>query len=150
MVGLLGLGIIAIFNAIPALYSVLKVGSALYLTWLAWKIATAAPAASTQSADRPFSFMQAVAFQWVNPKGWTMALTAATVYTPDQTLAAVTMVAVVFGLVGTPCMALWTLLGQEMRRFLTTSGRLRAFNITMALILVASLIPAFLISAPAQ
>jgi threonine/homoserine/homoserine lactone efflux protein len=70
-----------------------------------------------------------------------MALTAITFYAPSQTLAAVGLVAVIFGLVNLPSVSSWTILGQQMRRFLTNTARLRAFNIIMALLLIATLYP---------
>ena len=70
-----------------------------------------------------------------------MALTAVTVYAPDQTLAAIALVALVFGLINLPSVGSWTLLGQAMAGLLRSPGRLRAFNVTMAVLLVASIWP---------
>jgi threonine/homoserine/homoserine lactone efflux protein len=70
-----------------------------------------------------------------------MALTAVTVYTPDTTLPAIALVALVFGAINLPSVSTWTLLGQQMARFLTSSARLTAFNWTMAALLIASLYP---------
>jgi len=50
-------------------------------------------------------------------------------------------VALVFGLINIPCVGSWTVLGQQMRRFLTSPGRLRAFNWSMAVLLLATLVP---------
>jgi threonine/homoserine/homoserine lactone efflux protein len=87
------------------------------------------------------TFLQAAAFQWVNPKAWAMALTAISVYSPDRSLQAIAAVAVVFAVVNFPSVTLWTVLGQQMARVLTNPARLRAFNWTMALLLLASLYP---------
>ena len=87
------------------------------------------------------TFLQAALFQWVNPKAWAMALTAVTVYAPSQSLSAIALVAIIFGLVNIPSVGSWTILGQEMRRFLNNPARLQIFNIAMALLLVASLVP---------
>ncbi len=96
---------------------------------------------SGDSHGKPMTFLQAAAFQWVNPKAWAMALTATTAYTPDQTLRAIVIVALVFGLVNLPSVSTWTVLGQQMARFLTNPRRLVVFNWTMAALLVASLYP---------
>ena len=144
MVFLVGIGIVAVFDRFPFAYTILKYASAAYLIWLSWRIANAAPPKASDAGGKPFTFLQAAAFQWVNPKAWTMALTAATVYMPQQTLFWAAVIAGIFGMIGAPCMIAWTILGQEMRRILTTQGRLRVFNIGMAVILVASLVPAFL------
>lgn len=143
MIVLVGIGLIQLFDAWPLSYTILKVFSVIYLLYLAWKIATAAaPGDDAPTTNRkPMTFMQAVMFQWVNPKAWTMALTALTVYSSSQTLGAVTLVALVFGTINLPCVSLWTVLGQQIRRLLTSSRRLVAFNVTMAVLLVMSLYP---------
>ena len=141
MIVLVGAGLLRLFDAWPASYTVLKVLSVVYMTWLAWKIARAAPAEEAESTGTPMTFLQAAAFQWVNPKAWAMALTALSVYATDSTLYAFVLVALVFGLVNLPSIAVWTVLGQQMARFLTKPSRLRAFNWTMAALLIASLYP---------
>ena len=141
MVVLVGVGLIQVFDAYPISHTILKAVSVLYLLFLAWKIATAAPVASGGSKGTPMTFLQAAAFQWVNPKAWTMALTAVTVYTPDTTIWAIGVVALVFGAINLPSVSSWTLLGQQMARVLTNPARLTAFNWTMAALLVASLYP---------
>jgi threonine/homoserine/homoserine lactone efflux protein len=75
------------------------------------------------------TFLQAAAFQWVNPKAWAMALTAATTYTPEGSTSGVFLVAGTFMLVGAPCSAAWAGFGQGMRRFLDRPPVLRAFNL---------------------
>ncbi|MBT6125618.1 MAG: LysE family translocator [Halioglobus sp.] len=148
MVTLVGLGLVGLFEAYPLSYEVLKVVSVVYLVYLAWKIATsAAPAGTEVSADtqgKPITFIQAVLFQWVNPKAWTMALTALTVYAPSQNFLSVLLVAVVFGGINLPCVSLWTLLGQQLQRLLTSRRRLVVFNVSMAVLLVVSLYPVLL------
>jgi threonine/homoserine/homoserine lactone efflux protein len=121
------------------LHLAMTVLGAAYLLALAWKIARAAPPEASEASGSPMSFMQAAAFQWVNPKGWFMALTAMTVYAPPDSAIAVLAVSAVFALVNLPSVSLWTLLGREVKRLLTSAARLRAFNWTMAALLVLSL-----------
>ncbi|MFT4518460.1 MAG: threonine/homoserine/homoserine lactone efflux protein [Halioglobus sp.] len=142
MVLLVGIGLVQIFVSFPVSYTVLKVVSVVYLVYLAWKIATAAPTTTSKGeGGTPMTFMQAVLFQWVNPKGWTMALTAVSIYSPSQSLSAVASVAGVFGAVNFPCIFVWVVMGLQMQRLLTSASRLRAFNIFMAVLLVGSLYP---------
>ena len=86
------------------------------------------------------TFLEAAAFQWVNPKAWTMALGAVSLYSTGA-FWSVAVVAAVFTAVNIPSVGSWTLLGQEMRRILTSPARLRLFNWTMAGLLVATLWP---------
>jgi len=141
MLFLVGIGLIGVFDAIPYSYETLKLVSILYLCWLAWRVANAAPPDEETKTGKPFTFLQAAAFQWVNPKAWTMALTAMTLYAPDRSLWAILVVTTVFGLINLPSVSLWTLVGQKMQIFLTSRIRLCIFNITMAVLLVGSLIP---------
>ncbi|MFT2090104.1 LysE family translocator [Paraglaciecola sp. 2405UD69-4] len=145
MVVLVGLGLTKLFDAYPVIYNILKVVSVAYLLYLAFKIATSDPTmASNKGESKPMSFIQAVIFQWVNPKAWTMALMAISVYAPSNNVEAVLFVTMVFGMVNLPCITVWTILGKNIRRFLTNSKRLRVFNCLMASMLVVSLYPMFL------
>lgn len=138
---LVGAGLMALFDALPALNMVLKVASVCYLLWLALKIATAAPMAERDADSRPMTFLQAAAFQWVNPKAWAMCLSAITLYAPDRTLLSVAIVAGAFAVVCFPAISVWAWLGTVVRQWLSNATRLKVFNITMAALLVASLYP---------
>jgi len=137
---LVGLGLIRLFDAVPLSHTVLQSVGIGYLLWLAWKIANADMPEAGKSS-RPMNFVQAAAFQWVNPKAWQMALTAITLYAPDRSIWAIGFVSLVFGLINLPSVSTWTVLGQQMQRVLSSPLRLRSFNIFMAVLLVASVIP---------
>lgn len=141
MVLMVGAGLVQVFDAFPVTYTVLKAGSVIYLLYLAWKIAHATPARPGDDIGTPMTFLQAAAFQWVNPKAWAMALTAISAYTPDHRLWSILLVGAIFGAINLPSVGSWTVLGQQMARFLTSPRRLTAFNWTMAALLVASLYP---------
>ncbi|WP_321829862.1 LysE family translocator [Thalassovita sp.] len=141
MVALVGVGLMGLFDAFPVTHTVLKVAGIAYLLWLAWKIANAGMPDTSGSTGTPMTFLQAAAFQWVNPKAWQMALTAITLYAPERTVFSILMVAAIFGAVNLPSVSSWTVLGQQMSRVLSSPQRLRAFNIFMAVLLVASLLP---------
>ena len=141
MVVAMGWGLSGVFKTFPILHEILKWVGAAYLLWLAWKIATAKGISDKTAGSTPMTFLQAAAFQWVNPKAWAMALTAATTYMPDGSTTGVFLVAGTFMLVGAPCSAAWAGFGQGMRPFLDRPAVLRVFNVTMAVLLVASLYP---------
>lgn len=141
MVFLVGLGLAGVFAAVPQAMLALKVVSVGYMLWLAWKIAHASAPKPGQAGGVPFTFLQAAAFQWVNPKAWAMALGAVANYTGGGGMAAVGVVAVVFAGVNLPSVAVWAAAGEGLRSWLADPLRLRAFNWTMAGLLLASLIP---------
>ncbi len=146
MVLIVGLVLLQLFDRFPALNIVLKVLSVGYMLWLAWKIANAAPPNETAAGGKPFTFLQAAAFQWVNPKAWSMAITAISGYAPQDSgvLYGTAIVACVFAAVNLPSVSIWAWTGVQVRRWLGTARRLRVFNVTMALLLVASLYPILL------
>ncbi len=141
MLLLVGVGLIRVFDAFPVIYVILKVLSVMYLVFLAYKIATAAPVEQARAQGNPMGFLQAAGFQWVNPKAWAFGLSIITVYVPVAGLAPLMLAAVVVALTALPSITLWTLMGGQMARVLTNRRRLRVFNITMALLLLASLLP---------
>jgi threonine/homoserine/homoserine lactone efflux protein len=136
-----GGGLMALFEAYPILNTWLSILSAAYLLWLAWKIATAAPLKENDGKGKPMTLLQAAAFQWVNPKAWAMGLSAITLYAPNKTLFSVLIVASVFAVVSFPAISVWAWLGIVVRQWLNSHTRYRVFNITMALLLIASLYP---------
>jgi len=137
-----GLGLGGLFAAYPELHDVLAIAGGLYLLWLAWKIATSSGLGMGEAGARPQTFLQAAAFQWVNPKAWAMALGAVTAYAPrDGYVTNILVVSVIFTAINLPCVASWTGFGVGLRRFLDRPAVLRAFNLGMALLLVLSLVP---------
>ena len=144
MVFLVGIGAMQLFDLWPTSYTVLKILSVAYLLYLAWKIANAAPPKEARAEGRPLTFLQSAAFQWVNPKAWSMALSAITLYATSRDLGAVIWVAGTYVLVSTLSTTSWTVLGQQMRRLLRSERRLRVFNRVMAILLVATLVPVLL------
>lgn len=145
LVASVGLGLGQLFEQVPLLYNVLRYLGAAYLLYLAWKIANSgAPDSQSNAAGKPFSFLQAAAFQWVNPKAWIMAIGAITTYTPQENFVVnVLLIAALFALVNCPSVGLWTVAGSLLRNWLSNARALRIFNVSMAVLLVASLYPIF-------
>jgi threonine/homoserine/homoserine lactone efflux protein len=138
---IVGLGLAGIVHQEPRVLVVLKWASIAYLLWLAWKLARASAPGQATVTGKPMTFLAAALFQWVNPKAWTMSLGAVSAYAVDPTPLAVALIAATFAAVNLPSVSIWTIAGEQLRRFLTSPGRLRAFNWTMAALLVASLWP---------
>ncbi len=141
MVFIVGIGLVGVFVTLPAARMVLTAISAVYLLWLAWKIAQATPPEGRAEGGRPLTFLQAAGFQWVNPKAWVIAIGAVTLYAPGQEWHAVLWVTAGFLTVSVPSMLIWAGAGVSLRRLLHRPDWLRAFNYTMAALLVASLWP---------
>lgn len=146
MVLAVGLGIAQLFEAYPVFHIILKIAGAAYLSYLAYKIATATVSEANESKGKPFSFIQAAAFQWVNPKAWVLAVGATVTYTTlgDGYVLQVIAIGIIFLIFGAPCIMLWLWGGASLKSILQNPGTVRIFNIGMALLLVGSLIPVFI------
>jgi len=135
-----GLG--ALFTAVPALQTALKVVGAAYLLWLAWKVANARPAGEEKELATPMTFWQAAAFQWVNPKAVMIGIALISIYIrPDHRLTDFLIVFTVNAVFCAASVVTWTGFGVALRGLLTDPRRARIFNICMALLLVASIVP---------
>jgi threonine/homoserine/homoserine lactone efflux protein len=145
MLVIVGLGLAAPFAAWPALHLALKWAGGAWLLVLAWKIARAGAPGEGPSRP-PLGFVGAALFQWVNPKAWMIAMAAIPAFTTPagDTLTETLRIAAAFVLVGFPCTLAWAWLGAGAARVLRAPRALRAFNIVMAALMVASIVPAFL------
>ncbi|MFO1183411.1 MAG: LysE family translocator [Bauldia sp.] len=148
MVLAVGLGIGAVFSLVPQLAAVLRIAGTLYLLWLAWQIARGSAAGGGSGGEgkaprRPMSFLGAAAFQWVNPKGWTMLIGAISAFAPAPARPeSIAVMALVFAAVCVPAVLAWTAFGTALRALLAGSGAARWLNYAMAAVLCASTIPA--------
>lgn len=137
-----GFGLGALLEASPVLHLALKVFGGAYLLWIAWKIGNTHEIGEAKSGASPMSFLGAAAFQWVNPKAWVMAIGGMAAYAdPANMVRSVMLVAAVFAIVNVPCVSTWAGFGSVLREWLSVPPRLKWFNISMAVLLVASLWP---------
>ena len=138
MIFTISLGLGGVFIRFPVLHEVLRWGGALLLVWVAWKIATAKRPGEAGAATKPFTFLQAAAFQWINPKAWIMCISiSAQFLDPEKPLLSAGIMAIVSALGGVTSASGWAWFGMMLARWLHTPARLRAFNWSMAAIILA-------------
>ncbi|MEL6768143.1 MAG: LysE family translocator [Pseudomonadota bacterium] len=142
MVFAVALGLGEVFEAAPAFRSGLAWLGAAVMLWLAWRIGTARPAAGVDgegAQGRPFSFVEAAAFQWVNPKAWVMSIGVSASYVSGiAPVREALLIMLVFMLAGLTSSQAWTASGAAIGRALGTGPRLRLFNATMGVLVAAS------------
>ncbi|MCW2310249.1 LysE family translocator [Rhodobium gokarnense] len=143
MVVLTGFGVGGFLKAAPTVSMVLTAASLLFLLYLAWRVAIASPPGTVDGATRPMTFLEAAAFQWINPKAWATIVAMVSLFAAPAgkdgsgTLAFL----VVFLLVGAPAVTIWCIFGRAVARFFRTSDRAwRLFSIAMAVLLLASVV----------
>jgi threonine/homoserine/homoserine lactone efflux protein len=147
MVGAVGLGLGTVFIAYPILQTILKYAGVAYLIYLAAHIAMSEPPkAGGESGSRgPMTFWGAAMFQWVNAKGWVMVIGTITAYAAIAAFPINIVIQVVISLIlGAVSCTTWALFGTALRPILTSPRAVRAFNVVMAILLLASLYPVFM------
>ena len=143
MVILIGLGFSIVFEQYPILHEVIKVLGVVYLLYLSWLIASASPDTLEGEKSKPFTFFQAALFQWVNPKAWVVATSSISAYTVlnDNIYWQILMIAGVFFFAALFTASTWLVFGKGIKQILQSAKQQRAFNLAMALLLVASVLP---------
>ena len=143
LVCVIGLGLGAVFTAYPVLHTILKYAGTAYLIYLAVAIAmsgSADPAGGERG--RPMTFLGAAAFQWVNVKGWVIAVGTITAYAAVASYPwNILILSALLLAVGLTSSTVWVLFGSSLQSLVRSPRAVRIFNITMALLLLASLYP---------
>lgn len=144
MIILVGMGLGGVLTQWPIVLDILRPIGVLYLLWLAWHIAAAPTEVETQKQGKPPGFVKMALFQLVNPKAWTLVIAALSTYTGfwDSFFTEVLVIALFAMVFGAPCTTAWALMGVGAGKLISKPQHLRIFNVTMAALLVASLIPA--------
>jgi len=134
--GITGFGIGALLLSMPQLTLALKIGASLWILWMAYKLWNAGPAQQKEAGDRPFTFIEAVLFQWVNPKVWAVAL-AAMAYVPELApMGTATALGLTFSGVNLGVCLFWTYAGTLLAYLLKNQAAWTVFLRIMAVALV--------------
>ncbi len=140
-----GLGLAGLFQAEPRLHTALKYAGAVYLLYLAWRIANAAVTTDGSKRARPIGFAEAMLFTWTNPKAWVSVIGALATFTAASA-DMLWQVSVITAVMAAACLAscaVWAAFGVAIGRYLHSPRARTAFNWSMAGLLVLSLIPVF-------
>ncbi len=127
----------------PPVLRALHWAGAAVLLWLSWKIATASGTLDAASGSKPGGYLGAAFFQWVNPKAWLICASAAGTFLTARAGSPVVQAAslgVLFVLAALPSCFLWLAFGAGVQHLLRSPRRLRAFNVTMGLLLALSVV----------
>ncbi len=141
MLLLIGWVLRPVMEQYAAWFALLKYLSIAYILYIAWHVATAPVEVSgpTDTRTVPITFWHSVAFQWVNPKAWAGALTTVTLYLPPEHYRSGLILAALFSAATiVAAISLWALMGRTIQHWLARPSQMRAFNITMALLLLVS------------
>lgn len=143
--GVTGFGIGALLVARPELDLTLRVIAAAWILWMAFQLWMSTLKSKTSKQGTPFSFIQAVLFQWINPKIWAVALAASSGYSADLSpLGEALRLASAFSGLNLFVCLFWTSAGSLLAYLLTRPNVWRIFMRTMALALAATAVMVFI------
>lgn len=138
-----GLGLGALITAFPVMRAVLTVVACLWILWMAWKLWNARPA-ETRDTDRPFTFAEAVLFQWVNPKIWAVATSATAIIADLSPFAQAVTLGLTFSGTNLVVCLFWTYAGSLLSALLSDPTKWRIFMRGMAVALAVFSVLVFL------
>jgi threonine/homoserine/homoserine lactone efflux protein len=140
-----GLGLAGVVHAEPRIQTALKYVGGAYILYLAWRIASAESVEKGAPRARPIGGLQAMLLQWVNPKAWVFAFGALATYSTatGDMIWETSLITVICTIWCTISAVVWSGFGAAIGGWLANPGARRAFNWTMAGLLVLSLVPVF-------
>ena len=143
MAGAAAAGLGGILLAFPVLQIAMKTLGSLYLIWLAIRIGRSGQPHNGGQMARPTGFVAGIWMLWHNPKGWAMTMGAAASFAmlASGPLTLAMLLGFTFCLMAAFSLALWCALGQFLARLLSAPWQWRILNISLACLLVISIIP---------
>ncbi len=133
----IGYGIMEVASQIPLLFEILKFLSALYIIWLAWRVANMRLSSGEPSVDAP-GFWSGLLVHPLNPKAWAMILVGFTNFVESDTTTfyATLYIATSLLIIQIICHPIWTLFGDRIAKFIVGKKYERVFMWFLALVTV--------------
>ena len=138
-----GTGLGDLLTRYPGVQTIMSWVGIVWLTWLAWRIfSAAAQAIGTEETHRKsrLGLTGGASLQLVNPKTWMMALAVVSVFAGTDTdrMARIAVLSGAFFLISLACSTAWAYAGMSASRFIRSAQSMKRFNQVMALLLLAS------------
>ena len=136
-IGLTCFGLASLFLIYPQIQFYMKILCFLYLLYLGWKMIGSFSMLQKETG-RPLKFYEASAFQFINPKAWSIAVTVASGFFPTEENIFIGVVFVVFtaAIINLPTCSLWALFGSGLRKFINNTKIKKTIEYLLAILLV--------------
>ena len=134
-------GVGVLIETFPQIELALKIIGSIYLLYLSYRV-TGIGSVQQAETERPLSILQAMAFQFVNPKAWFFTLTAVSTFRPPEfsLLLGSALVVLTMMILILPAASLWAAGGTLINRFISNERTRRVFSIVLALLLVGTVV----------
>ena len=137
-----GFGLGMLLNEFPQVILPLEIMSVSFLLYLSWRIATG-EAHVIEGKSQPLTFLPAVLFQTINPKGisFLLSIMGAQVSDAEPLLPQLIPLFILLPAFTVLSAFTWTMFGTAIGKLMQSQGAFRVFNLVMASLLVACVIP---------
>lgn len=141
LVLLAAVGINQILLSMPEVLLFLRIFGSLYLAYLAWKILGFTLKTGSDADVKPLGILQALGFQFANPKAWIMSTSAMALALPltGSALSAALALCLTWASLGFLCNCCWVLTGSNFRQYLENPTARRWISGCLALLTVATI-----------
>ena len=137
----LSIGLINFFKLFPVIQTIIKYLGTLFLIYLAYKIAFSKSSEDGRT-ENPVKFLETFLFQYLNPKGVTVAIIVVSTYVElgENYFNYATQVITLAFLFSITSITLWTFIGKFLRKFATNDKFIKSFNYVMSSLLLLSIV----------
>ena len=137
----LSIGLINVFKLFPIIQVVMRYLGTLFLFYLSYKIAFSEVSNETKK-ENPVKFIETFLFQYLNPKGVTVAIIVVSTYLElgENYINYTTQILTLAFLFSITSITLWTFVGKFLRKFATNDKFIKYFNYAMSGLLLLSII----------
>ena len=137
----LSIGLINVFKLFPIIQVVMRYLGTLFLIYLSYKIAFSEASNETKK-ENPVKFIESFLFQYLNPKGVTVAIIVVSTYLElgENYINYTTQILTLAFLFSITSITLWTFVGKFLRKFATNDKFIKYFNYVMSVLLLLSII----------
>ena len=137
----LSIGLINVFKLFPIIQVVMKYLGTIFLIYLSYKIAFSETSDETKK-ENPVKFIETFLFQYLNPKGVTVAIIVVSTYVElgENYINYATQIVTLAFLFSVTSITLWTFVGKFLRKFATNDKFIKYFNYVMSGLLLLSII----------
>ena len=137
----LSIGLINVFKIFPIIQIIMRYLGTLFLIYLSYKIAFSDTSNETKK-ENPVKFIETFLFQYLNPKGVTVAIIVVSTYVElgENYINYATQIIALAFLFSITSITLWTFVGKFLRKFATNDKFIKYFNYVMSGLLLLSII----------
>ncbi len=137
----LSIGLINVFKIFPIIQIIMRYLGTLFLIYLSYKIAFSDTSNETKK-ENPVKFIETFLFQYLNPKGVTVAIIVVSTYVElgENYINYATQIIALAFLFSITSITLWTFVGKFLRKFATNDKFIKYFNYVMSVLLLLSII----------